>query len=361
MKLDPSIPAFADRKVRAEFPLRSPCALAFVGDAPGASDVAKLRPFVGSAGRLFDSMLRAAQVERDQCFVGNVFESQLCEDKASAHRALIGEKAWQVLWRESLERLADELRRAAPTVVIPMGSVAVKALLDDPRIGALRGSVAMGRGPFAPWKVLPTLHPTHVLKVWKMYAVCIGDLIRASGEAADGPLIKYPERSLLLEPTIEEVEARCYGAYQQTPLLSCDIETGWGHIRGVAFAPSQYEAMYVPFVSTTELTRSYWKEVADERRAWLAVKALLESPTPKLGQNFPLYDVPWLFRKVGIRPRNVAHDLRLLHAALYPELPKSLAFMGSTYSRQGAWKVWASFGGEKVKDRVEGTGDKRDA
>jgi hypothetical protein len=143
---------------------------------------------------------------------------------------------------------------------------------------------------------------------------------------------------------VEEVWGYLNGPCKKAPLLSVDIETGWGQIRGISFAPSEEEAMYVPFIALDKVNRSYWATPEQEASVWRAVKDCLESDTPKLGQNFANYDVVWLFSKMGIRVRNLREDTRLLHKALYPELPASLAFMGSAYSRQGHWKGWGSRG-----------------
>lgn len=68
------------------------------------------------------------------------------------------------------------------------------------------------------------------------------------------------------------------------------------------------------------------------------IRAWLDNPIPKVGQNFGGYDFLWLLQKYGLRPRNMAEDTRLMHHARYAELDKSLEFMGASYTAQGAWK-----------------------
>jgi hypothetical protein len=181
--------------------------------------------------------------------------------------------------------------------------------------------------------------------------------MKAADCAAGGGQIVYPKRELVVAPSITQVEdfLGTQGPCWNSPLLSVDIETGWGMIRGVAFAPSPEQAMYVPFISLGKPDRNYWRTLDDELRAWTAIKTVLEHEVPKLGQNFGNYDLTWLLQKAGIKVRNYGDDLRLCHKALYPELPADLEFMGSAYSEQGSWKVWAQHGGTK-----EVTGDKRD-
>lgn len=345
-----------ERPVESEPPARrSPAGtLAFVGEAPSDREVERGRPFVGPSGKVFDAVLRAANIDREECFVGNVFSTMLRGNDVAKHRATMTAEAWAAFVSGNLERLRVELALVDPHVIVPLGGTALWHLGGRDGITAHRGAPMPGRGIAEGFKLLPTLHPAAILQTWKHYTILVGDIVRAAGEVARGRLIIRPQRSLIIQPTIEEVE-ETLRVYTQTDLLTCDIETGWGMIRGIAFAPDATQAIYVPFVSLAERDRSYWRTEAEEVRAWAAVKAILESPTPKLGQNFANYDAMWLLKKAGIRVMGVSEDTRLLHAALYPELPKSLAFMGQTYGSQGVWKTWAGFGAKK-KDR----GEKRD-
>ena len=83
--------------------------------------------------------------------------------------------------------------------------------------------------------------------------------------------------------------------------------------------------------------KSYWPNAADEVRAWKFIRHVMNSPIPKLGQNF-LYDMQYLWKVARIPTRNFRHDTMLLHHALYPGMQKSLAFQGSIYTFEPAWK-----------------------
>lgn len=300
-------------------------------------------------------MLRAANIDREACLVTNVYDTKLEGNDAGKHARLLGKELWEAFHAGNIQRLSLEIHAAQPNVLIALGNSALGALAGVSGLQSFRGNARMGAGPFAAYKVFPTYHPAAILRQWSHYTVAIGDLSRAAGEA-ETPTLTYPRRALYISPTIEEVETFLSGPCRDTDLLSVDIETGWGQIRGVNFAPNQYEAIYVPFIWLSNLNRSYWASPSDEKRAWLAVRECLQSETPKLGQNFANYDVVWLLERAGIRVRALSHDLRLLHKALYPELPANLQFMGSAYSRQGAWKYWGR--GKKHGGSEE---DKRDA
>lgn len=349
------LPNFQDRHVPSQFPILTPCRLALIGEAPGDEEVQHLRPFIGPSGRLLNSMLRSAGIERADCYVGNVYDTKLDENDITAHKRRIGEAAFAALHHQNITRLASELDAASPDVLVPLGGTALLAVAGTSRIMAHRGHAGQGTGLFGRYKIVPTLHPAMVLKAWKMFVPVVHDLVRAASEAERGPSVRYPKRLLYLDPTIGEVEA--YLEFCATsPRLSVDIETGWGMIRGISFAPYEDEAMYVPFINLSRPDKNHWPTFEYEKRAWLAVKRLLESSTPKLGQNFGGYDAHWLLEKQGIRVYNFRDDLRLLHKSLYPELPASLEFMAGAYSSQGAWKHFVSHSGSTKANR----GDKRD-
>ena len=343
-------PAYA---VGPQLPVRRPCKLAFVGEAPGEHEVEKLRPLVGPSGSTFNALLRSAGIDRDACLVTNVYEHRLEENDVAKEQARMGAD-WAPWHAAQVERLSAEIALCQPTVIVPLGGTALNALAQTKAITSFRGQPMMGKGPFEKYKLLPTFHPAFILRQWNMFPIAVGDLLRAQAEADIGMEIRWPKRELYIDPTIEQVEA-FLRLCNETNLLSCDIETGWGMIRGVSFAPNSRIGMYVPFIDLRKPSKSYWDDPAHEKRAWQAVRAILEGPTPKLGQNFALYDSIWLLRKAGIRVANYRHDLRLLHKALFPELNAGLAFMSSAYSNQGAWKHW---GGGNVTQAERG--EKRD-
>ncbi len=133
-------------------------------------------------------------------------------------------------------------------------------------------------------------------------------------------------------------------------LLSVDIETAKGEITCIGFAPDAEHAICIPFTDARKASGRYWSTREKEIKAWQLVQRILESDTPKLGQNYAGYDALWLLEKMHIRTMNLRHDTRLMHHALYPELPKDLGFMGATYTRQGPWKNWRSTHKDKRDD-----------
>jgi uracil-DNA glycosylase family 4 len=292
-------------------------------------------PFIGPSGKVFDALLRTAELNREDHFVTNVFDTQ-CEDN-DCSAWMRGPEA-----DRALARLAGELEAVRPNVVVPLGGTALWALTGSAAIGQARGAVQTATRTLPGAKLVPTYHPALVMRQWQHFHVVVGDLLRAAREADIGPAIAWPKRRILIEPTLTDLAVYDDQIMNYADLLSADIETGWGQITCIGFAPSVEESIVVPFVDLRKPNRSYWPTAAAEAEAWNYVRRWLESPAPKLGQNYGAYDAYWLLEKRGIRTRNLLHDTRLLHHALYPELEKSLAFMGNSYANQGAWKTMRS-------------------
>lgn len=340
------------------------CRIAFVGEAPGQDEIEKGRPFCGPSGRVFDAMLRTAGFDRAEFWVGNVFGEKLpfnevgnwCARKKEAEEGgfddlpPLGSAGWlKPEHRHWLKSLEEEIEKFDPTVIVPLGGTALWAFTGSTNIAAARGAVTEATNFCKGRKLVPTFHPALVMRQWKYYTIVVGDFIKSAKEADKGPNIIWPKKELWLRPTLFDLELfenRIFNA----DLVSVDIETGWDQITCIGFAPNATEAICIPFVDLRQASRSYWKTPGDECQAWVFVRRWLEWPNPKLGQNFGGYDAFWLLAKMGIRPVNYREDTRLLHHALYPELPKDLAFLGASYTDQGPWKTMRSWHKEKRDD-----------
>jgi uracil-DNA glycosylase family 4 len=321
--------------VKSQHPTQPFNGIAFVGDVPSMEEIERSphTPFSGARnGKLFNAMLRLAGIDRAASFVGYVYNTQ---------------------YPDPLERkrLWWELENLRPNIIVALGETAFSLLTGFSGLANYRGATLSATSthlnPNAvprEWKVLGTYHPADLPRQWKMFPVVTRDFAKALIES-DWPEVRYPKRRLLLEPNLSDLEA-WKPKLLAAPLLSIDIETGWGMLRSIGFAPSEEESLVVPFIDLRETSKSYWETPGEELQAWRFVEEILRSPVPKLGQNYAGYDFLFLFKRYRLFTRNLAHDTRILHHALFPELPKGLGFMQGSYSEQGAWK---GFGGREEK------------
>lgn len=371
--------------VPAQFPLSGKCKIAFIGEAPSDYERIYGAPLVGPSGRTFDQILRVAGLAceggglpqgslgraervrrlldaRTAYLVTNVFDEQLPDNSVKAWCAPAQEaKTWQNYdlppikgagwlrpeYCHHLERLAEELRRCSPTLVVPLGATALWAMTGVSDITLARGAVSTTSPFFGSIKCLPTHHPAHVNQEFKLFHVVVTDLVKAAAEA-EFPEVRLSARKIHIRPTVRDLVGWRSTLVRQER-LAVDIETAKQQITCIGFAPSAEEAFVIPFADYANPSKSYWSRVEEEMAAWDLVRALCEGPAVKTFQN-GLYDCYYLIRQAGIWPRNYSEDTRLMHHALYPELPKSLAFMGSTYANLGPWKLMADHRHEEKRD-----------
>jgi DNA polymerase len=87
-----------------------------VGEAPGGSEDKQGRPFVGRAGKLLDSLLAEAGLERGDVYITNVVKARPPGNRDPK----APEVAHHMPWLEA------ELALVAPRLVIPLGRHALK-------------------------------------------------------------------------------------------------------------------------------------------------------------------------------------------------------------------------------------------
>lgn len=254
-----------------------------------------------------------------------------------------------------IDRLFSEIEASNPNVIVAAGNTACWALLQSTNISSIRGNTTttVGNEHIRGRKVLPTFHPANVLYKWSQRPIVVADLIKAFHEAAF-PDIRRPHRSLIIQPTLGEYKSWVDTILANPPaLLGNDLETTAGIIDTVGWATSPSSGIacqvgphrikkgthyeYVLPIRAGLSVPNYFETAAEEIEFWRLSFSLLESPIPKCFQN-GLYDLQYWLR-MGVKPNNVTEDTMLLHHSLFPELPKSLGFLGSIYTSEASWKL----------------------
>jgi DNA polymerase len=125
----------------------------FVGEAPGADEDRQGEPFVGRAGQLLNSMLKALGFAREDVYIANVLKC-----RPPGNRDPKPEEAAQC--RGYLER---QIELVSPGLVVAVGRIAAQNLLaTDTALARLRGKVH-GLGSRG-WPLIVTYHPAYLLR-----------------------------------------------------------------------------------------------------------------------------------------------------------------------------------------------------
>ena len=139
-----------------------------VGEAPGATEDALGRPFVGRAGQLLDELLGAAGLERAAVYITNVMKARPPGNR-DPHA---DEVAHHMPWLEA------ELALVQPRLVVPLGRHALAHFVRGVRISDVHGTARTERGR----TLFPLYHPAAALRSPALRATLFADA-RALGAA----------------------------------------------------------------------------------------------------------------------------------------------------------------------------------
>ena len=129
----------------------------FVGEGPGRSEDLEGEPFVGSAGKLLDNMLKAMQLARGvDTYIANIVKCRPVDADGRDRPPVQNEVA---ACRPFLERQIDLIK---PTVIVVLGKTAATSLLglnEETSLASLRGEPHSYQGI----PVVVTYHPAYLL------------------------------------------------------------------------------------------------------------------------------------------------------------------------------------------------------
>ncbi len=143
----------AETRTNVVFGSGSPDAdVMIIGEAPGKNEDLQGEPFVGAAGKLLDSLMEEAGIQRDQVYIANVLKCRPPGNRDPRHDEIDACKGY----------LRRQLELVEPTVVVTLGNFATKLLLKtETGITRMRGQ------RYRWWRgivVVPTFHPAAALR-----------------------------------------------------------------------------------------------------------------------------------------------------------------------------------------------------
>ncbi len=305
--------------------------IVIVGEAPGKTEVAEGRPFVGVSGQHLDRMLHTAKILRRECYITNVVKERPAGNDISKFITFSkGNVETTPEYDEYEDQLYNELSKLNPNIIIPLGQIALYAITRRSDIIDVRGYIFDGV-TIPNVKAIPTRHPAAALYESILTTLIISDLQRAERESKF-PEIRRPVRELIIEPRFDQVMEFLY------PILGAektafDIETRNGQVSCIAFTNCVDESMCIPFI----YKGGDYFTIKQESDIWCRIGQILEDPKiVKITQN-GCFDAGFLMRQYGIYTRNI-EDTMVAQGVLYPDLPKKLGFLASAYTEQECYK-----------------------
>ncbi len=286
------------------------------------------RPFAGVWE--LKRMLATIGMSLHDCYVATVFSRQPSgnnlhlygsSDPAHQHRDLGPLASNPITYLDTqhlqeLDRLRAELDAVRPNVILALGNTATWALGLGLGINGLRGAVHTTNVNGRVVKVLPTYHPSSILRQWDQRVV---------------------NTELWLNPTLEDLKEFDREYMIPAKLCACDIETKRGQMDFICFTPVPADvSLSIPFwVNGPE--PNYWSTPREEAIAWGYVRKWMErDDLIKVYQN-GMYDLAYI-PTLGITPRGCHEDTMLQAHSLYSELQKGLGFLGTIHCSVPSWK-----------------------
>lgn len=321
--------------------------LAIIGEAAGFSEMQEGKPFrpYAVSGALLADAMREMMISRSELAITNCISCHPPKD------FLVG-APWEVsaLQHCHTRYLHDFIQTTKPKAILAVGSVALSQLTERPKgkygmLEALRGYVMKGAGAATGIPVIGTFHPSFLRQGSPELIPCLQrDLRRAfllaQGKMKEGIHYSLDPYSLGLNyqtsPTLDECW-EWYRAMDYSFPLSLDIETprttreeedtrtsfADRDIKLIQFSQRKNEGIALPW-------RDEFIDVA---------KAILKTPTRKLGHNLANFDLPVLrMNDVEVDLSSGYDDTMWMFHHYQPDLPANLQAAAQWFGFRFPWK-----------------------
>ncbi len=126
--------------------------LMLIGEAPGASEDALGKPFVGRSGKKLNFLLESVGLNiHEDIYICNAVKCRPPKNRRPTKLEMAACRPW----------LAKQIQLVDPLVIILAGSTAVEAILG------IKGGITSLRGNWRQWEgrwVMPLFHPSYLLR-----------------------------------------------------------------------------------------------------------------------------------------------------------------------------------------------------
>ncbi len=312
--------------------------IAFFGEALGLDEQRLGEPFVGKAGKRFDTILANTGIIRSDVYISNVVKERPEGNNIKQFINLTSTSVSVTDAYLAYEReLYEEIKGLEANVLVALGNIPLYALtrimglitkrrgsvyyIDDDRIG--------GR------KVIACLHPSYLERQNDplLDQVAGMDFQRVKEQSAfpESPLI---ERKYIIRPTLYEA-LEYLDACRNVKMVAYDIETSRTHqeMTCISFSLDSKSAISIPF----SVGGADYFSPDQEVQIWKAIAPILEDPNiVKANQNIG-FDATFIYHKMNIASVNL-RDTMVAHGVLAPDFEKDLGFLTSLYSYEPYYK-----------------------
>ncbi|SDZ40592.1 DNA polymerase [Proteiniborus ethanoligenes] len=148
-----------------------------IGEAPGAKEVEYKKPFVGSAGKYLDEFLSILNLDKDKLYITNTVKFRPTKEGKRP-----GTKTNRAPNKNEIEEfkgfLLEEIDIINPKIIVTLGNVPLKTLLNDDEIsiGNTHGNKLFIKIKEVEYIIFPLYHPAAVIYRRELKEVYLKDL-----------------------------------------------------------------------------------------------------------------------------------------------------------------------------------------
>jgi len=306
------------------------CKICIVAGYPSNTEINTKSCFTGRQADLLKDLLTTGGVMPSQVYYTNVIKER-CTTPAKWLKFGKTNITPSPEYIQAEAALKEELSACSANVFLPIDNIALYALTRETSVDKFRSSILHSTLLEGKRKVIPTLSPASAWRNYLFRHFILHDIIRARKESVF-PETHRPQYELITEPTFEE----CIDYIKQcndASLIGYDIETAKLQLDCFSLALSPTSSICIPIVAKGT---PYWS-LEQEAEILLALARLLANPScTKVLQNGN-YDATFMYERYGMLTHPV-EDTMIAQGLLFPDFPKSLAFLCSTYTNHPYYK-----------------------
>ena len=140
--------------------------IVFIGEAPGATEDATGRPFVGRAGKLLENLLAEIGYKREDVWIGNIIKHRPPENRDPLPDEIAACQPY----------LKVQLEAIAPKLIITLGRFAMNYFYSDGKITRDHGTLR--KSTDGKYLIFPVYHPAAALRNPDFAAVLKNDFLK---------------------------------------------------------------------------------------------------------------------------------------------------------------------------------------
>ena len=151
----------------------------FIGEAPGYHEDKQGEPFVGKAGKVFDQMLKSINLERKDIYLTNVIKCRPPNNRNPTDKEIS-------ICGKYLDKEIDYIK---PKVIVPMGAIATKYILNKHDINFDNMKQTRGLPIIVEYTIIyPIYHPAALIYKKELQSIMQQDmekikkLIKSNGD-----------------------------------------------------------------------------------------------------------------------------------------------------------------------------------